>query len=78
MTPPRIKAPVPSIALEPARAAAAIDTSENFFREHVMPHLAVYRESGKVLIPVSELERHVAERASPTINPTPKGSPTHA
>ena len=55
------------IALTKAEAAAAIGVSTDFFEQHVQPDLAVIREGRKVLIPVAELERWVAERANRTL-----------
>ena len=55
------------IALTKTEAAAAIGVSTDFFEQHVQPDLAVIREGRKVLIPVAELERWVAERANRTL-----------
>lgn len=76
MTSRRIRAEVPAIALEPARAAAALDMSETTFREQVAPDLRVVRLGGKVLYPVSELYRWVDERASRTLVDQPSKETT--
>lgn len=67
MTPPRVKPPVPAIALTEPDAAAALGMGATFFREHVMPGLAAVRVGGKVLYPVAELERWALERAEPLL-----------
>jgi hypothetical protein len=54
---------VPRIALTPAEAAAAIGVGPDFFDENVAPHLRLIRRGRKRLVPVSELERWVAESA---------------
>ena len=58
----------PRIALTKAEAASAIGVSVDFFESHIQPDLAVIREGRKVLIPVTELERWVTERAAPTLS----------
>lgn len=63
MTPPKVKPPVPAIALAEADAAAALGMGRTFFSEHVRPELRVIRVAGKVLFPVAELERWARERA---------------
>lgn len=54
---------VPRIALTPGEAAAAIGVGPDFFDENVAPHLRLIRRGRKRLVPVSELERWVAENA---------------
>lgn len=46
-------------------AAAAIGCSVGFFRQRVLPELKVIRRGRRVLIPVREVERWVAESAEP-------------
>ena len=59
-------APVPRIALTQQEACASLGCSEEFFVEHVRPHLRVVRRGRKRLFPVDELRRVVdmlAEKA---------------
>lgn len=56
-------APIPRIALTPPEAAAAIGVGEDFFTEHVRPHLRLVRRGRKVLVPVTELELWVHANA---------------
>ncbi len=58
------KAPLPSLALTAARAAAALDMSEDHFREHVAPDLRWVRNGRKRVVSVRELERWLEENAS--------------
>ncbi|MDQ6806159.1 MAG: helix-turn-helix domain-containing protein [Actinomycetota bacterium] len=55
--------PVPRIALTQQEACAALGCSEEFFVEHVRPHLRVVRRGRKRLFPVAELRRAVDEMA---------------
>ena len=55
--------PVPRIALTQQEACASLGCSEEFFVEHVRPHLRVVRRGRKRLFPVSELRRAVDEMA---------------
>ena len=57
----------PRIALTKAEAATAIGVSVDFLEAHVLADLAVVRRGRKVLVPVAELERWVAERANRTL-----------
>jgi hypothetical protein len=50
-------APVPRIALTQQEACAALGCSEEFFVEHVRPHMRVVRRGRKRLFPVDELRR---------------------
>lgn len=59
----KITPPIPNVALTPAKAAAALDVGEDFFNEHVRPDVKLIRKGSKVLVPVAELERWVAENA---------------
>ena len=59
----KLAAPIPRIALTPPEAAAAIGVGPDFFDENVAPELRLIRRGRKRLIPVSELERWVAESA---------------
>jgi excisionase family DNA binding protein len=65
-------ASAPRIALSPDEAAAALGVSRDFFDEHVLPELRVVRRGRKVLVPIVELERWLAENAARTLN---AGSP---
>ena len=62
----KLNAP-PRLALTRAEASAAIGVSTDFFEQHVQPDLKVVRQGRKVLVPVAELERWVAERANRTL-----------
>jgi hypothetical protein len=55
--------PVPRIALTQQEACASLGCSEEFFVEHVRPHLRVVRRGRKRLFPVAELRRAVDEMA---------------
>lgn len=55
--------PVPRIALTQQEACAALGCSEEFFVEHLRPHLRVVRRGRKRLFPVEELGRAVDEMA---------------
>jgi len=54
---------IPRFALTPSEAAAAIGVGPDFFDANVAPHLRLIRRGRKRLVPVSELERWVAENA---------------
>ncbi len=55
---------IPRIALTPPEAAAAIGVGPDFFEENVAPELRLIRRGRKRLVPVTELERWVAESAT--------------
>ena len=55
---------IPRIALTPAEAAAAIGVGPDFFDSNVAPELSLIRRGRKRLVPVSELERWVAQTAA--------------
>lgn len=59
--------PVPRIALTQQEACASLGCSEEFFVEHVRPHLRVVRRGRKRLFPVDELRRAVDEMAENVI-----------
>jgi flavin-dependent dehydrogenase len=59
----KLEAPIPRYALTPPEAAASIGVGPDFFDTEVRPHLSVVRRGRKVLIPVDELERWLAEAA---------------
>jgi hypothetical protein len=67
VTPPKVKVPVPAVALTPDHAAAALDVGRTFFDENIAPDLKAIRLGAKVLYPVSELERWATEQAHPTL-----------
>lgn len=54
---------IPRIALTPSEAAAAIGVGPDFFDANVAPQLRLIRRGRKRLVPVSELERWVADSA---------------
>jgi hypothetical protein len=58
------RAGVPPLALTPARAAAALDMSEDYFRDHVAPELRWIRRGRKRVVAVTELERWLESNAS--------------
>jgi hypothetical protein len=58
---------VPRIALTQQEACASLGCSEEFFVEHVRPHLRVVRRGRKRLFPVDELRRAVDELAESVI-----------
>jgi hypothetical protein len=53
---------IPRIALTPPEAAA-IGVGPDFFDENVAPELRLIRRGRKRLVPVTELERWIAENA---------------
>lgn len=59
----KLLASIPRIALTPSEAAAAIGVGPDFFDANVAPQLRLIRRGRKRLVPVSELERWVAENA---------------
>jgi hypothetical protein len=59
----KLPASIPRIALTPPEAAAAIGVGPDFFDVNVAPQLRLIRRGRKRLVPVSELERWVAESA---------------
>ena len=67
MSAPKVRPPIPAIALPPAEAAAALGIGETTFREHVLPYVRVIRIGRMRLIPVTELERWADEQAHRTI-----------
>lgn len=54
---------IPRIALTPPEAAAAIGVGPDFFEANVAPELRLIRRGRKRLVPISELERWIAENA---------------
>ena len=54
---------IPRIALTPSEAAAAIGVGPDFFEANVAPELRLIRRGRKRLVPISELERWIAENA---------------
>ena len=60
-------APIPRIALTQQEACASLGCSEEFFVEHIRPHLRVVRRGRKRLFPVDELRSVVAELAEAAV-----------
>ena len=58
------RASILPLALTPARAAAALDMSEDHFREHVGPELRWIRRGRKRVVAVAELDRWLERNAS--------------
>ncbi len=54
---------IPRIALTPPEAAAAIGVGPDFFEANVAPELRLIRRGRKRLVPISELERWIADNA---------------
>jgi excisionase family DNA binding protein len=54
---------LPRLALSPDEAASSLGVSRDFFDEHVRPDLRVIRLGRRILVPVAELERWLAENA---------------
>jgi hypothetical protein len=59
------------LALTKPEAAAALSMSVDSFERYVQRDLKVVRRGRIVLVPVSELERWVAENAARTLSPIP-------
>jgi hypothetical protein len=51
------------VAVSRADAATALGVSLTFFSEEIQPDLRLVRRKSKVLVPVAELERWLAENA---------------
>lgn len=60
-------APVPRIALTQQEACISLGCSEEFFVEHIRPHMRVLRRGRKRLYPVDELRRAVDTMAEGTL-----------
>jgi len=54
----------PRLAVSPTEAGELLGVSRDFFDEHVLPELRVVRRGRKVLVPIAELERWLAESAA--------------
>ena len=59
--------PVPRLALDRAEAAAAIGMSIDSFERHVQPSLRMVRLGRMRLVPISELQRWLAEHSERTL-----------
>jgi hypothetical protein len=57
---------IPTLATV-THAAAALDMSEDHFREHVAPYVPWVRHGRKRVVAVAELERWLAENAEPVL-----------
>jgi excisionase family DNA binding protein len=57
----------PRLAVELTEAAAALGVSKKFFDQHVRHELRLVRRGRRVLVPVRELERWLAENAALTL-----------
>lgn len=57
-------APVPRVALTRSEAAAALGISLSHFERHVQPDLRLIRSGKARLVPVTELDRWAAARAT--------------
>lgn len=66
----KLAASIPRIALTPPEAAAAIGVGPDFFDQNVAPELRLVRRGRKRLVPVTELERWLAENASRALGET--------
>lgn len=67
MTRSRLEVPVPRVALSYREAAAAMGKGETWWKANVLPYVRVVRIGGECLVPVSELERFLVERAEPIL-----------
>ena len=65
---------IPRLALTPPEAAAAIGVGPDFFEENVAPELRLIRRGRKRLVPVTELERWVAQTAAAPMAEMGRGS----
>ena len=63
MTPSKLKAPIPAVALGLPEAAAALSMSPSSFTRHVRPNVRLIRRGSLVLVPLAELERWADENA---------------
>jgi hypothetical protein len=63
----KLPAPIPRIALSKPEAAASISVGVDFFESYVAPHLRTFRRGAKVLYPVAEIERFIAENTEASI-----------
>jgi hypothetical protein len=67
VTPSKLKAPIPAVALPPREAAAALGMSPSSFDRNVKPEVRLIRRGSLVLVPVRELERWADENAERTL-----------
>jgi hypothetical protein len=58
-----VRPATPAIALAEAEAAGALGVGPSFFRAEIAPDLKAIRIKGRVLWPVTELERWAIEHA---------------
>ena len=56
-------APVPRLALSVEEASSAIGVSKAHFKRHVLPRLRAVPSGRRCLIPVTELQRYLSDRA---------------
>ena len=60
--------PIPRLALDRSEAAAALGMSLDSFERHVQPTVRMVRLGRMRLVPISELERWLAEHAERTVS----------
>ena len=60
-------APVPRLALDVTEACAAVGVSWDTWRQHIEPDMRLVRIGRRKLVPVSELQRWLADHAETTL-----------
>jgi hypothetical protein len=63
----RLRTTIPTLALTVTHAAAALDMSEDHFREHVAPYVRWVRRGRKRVVSVAELKRWIVENEEPVL-----------
>jgi len=63
MTPSKLKAPIPPVALPLPEAAAALGMALSSFERNVKPEVRLIRRGKLVLVPLRELERWADDQA---------------
>ena len=63
----KLRAPIPRTALSPTEVAASLGIGLDHFNHYVRPHVRLIRSGRRVLVPVSELERWLADQAEEPI-----------
>lgn len=60
-------APVPRLALNVEQACAALGVSWDVWREHIEPDIHLVRIGTRKLVPITQLERWLADHAETTL-----------
>jgi hypothetical protein len=63
----RRSAPLPRLAVLAMEAPAVLGVSDDFFREHIAPHVPCVRLGTKKLYAIAALERYLERNAAMTL-----------